>query len=219
MKAVTIDLRFANYILENSCKLSAKWRIKISKILGAFLLVLLCFSGSRWNVHTPMVGSLLFWSGCILMGIGVIGRMWCSIYIAGLKNKRLITQGPYSICRNPLYLFSSIGAAGIGLGTETFTIPLLIISAFAVYYPFVIKNEQKKLLQSFGTKYSQYIHSTPSFFPKISCLTEPENYEISPIRIKRDFFSVIWFIWFFGLIALLVKMHQADILPMIIKLY
>lgn len=219
MKPITINSQFTNHGCNDFCRFLAQWRINISKFFAVFLILLICFSGSRWSTHAPEMGSFLFLGGCLLMGVGVIGRMWCSVYIAGFKNKCLITRGPYSMCRNPLYLFSSIGAAGIGLGTETFSIPLLILSAFAMYYPFVIKNEQETLIRNFSSQYYRYSRHTPIFFPRFSLLTEPQNYEINPIKIKRDLLSVVWFIWIFGMVALMVKMHQTGILPTLIQLY
>jgi protein-S-isoprenylcysteine O-methyltransferase Ste14 len=40
-------------------------------------------------------------------------RLWCSLYISGYKNSQLITSGPYSLCRNPLYFFSFVGFAAL----------------------------------------------------------------------------------------------------------
>ena len=45
----------------------------------------------------------------------VAGRMWSILYVGSKKNSELVTSGPYSITRNPLYFFSTFGAVGIGL--------------------------------------------------------------------------------------------------------
>jgi len=47
--------------------------------------------------------------GFTLIVLSGVGRIWSSAYIAGLKSKRVISYGPYSIMRNPLYFFSSGG--------------------------------------------------------------------------------------------------------------
>lgn len=52
-------------------------------------------------------------SGVFLILIGILGRTWCSMYISGRKLVSLVTLGPYSISRNPLYVFSSIAAFGV----------------------------------------------------------------------------------------------------------
>ena len=56
--------------------------------------------------------------GYALIGVGAVGRMWCGVYIAGRKNKELCQDGPYSLCRNPLYVFSFIGTVGVALGAR-----------------------------------------------------------------------------------------------------
>ena len=43
--------------------------------------------------------------GIILIMVGIIGRTWCAMYIGGNKLNRLVTEGPYSLTRNPLYVF------------------------------------------------------------------------------------------------------------------
>ena len=52
-----------------------------------------------------MITLTLFAIGIALVGISSLGRMWCSLYIAGDKDESLMTQSPYSACRNPLYFF------------------------------------------------------------------------------------------------------------------
>ena len=50
---------------------------------------------------------------------------WSSLYIAGRKGRELVTVGPYSTCRNPLYFFSIVGAAGMGAQSGSLTLGLI----------------------------------------------------------------------------------------------
>jgi len=205
--------------LENSDNFIAKWRTIISKFFGVMVLVLIFISKSGWSELSPLFGKVLFFTGCVLSGVGALGRLWCSTYIAGYKNDKLITQGPYSICRNPLYLFSAFGALGVALATETIFIPVLITAAFAIYYPYVIKNEEKTLVAQHSETYGDYIQSTPVFFPEFSLFTEPLEYVIKPSVMRRHFLDAIWFIWIFGIVAVIMDLHGAGILPSMISLY
>jgi protein-S-isoprenylcysteine O-methyltransferase Ste14 len=97
-------------------------RIAVSRIFaGAFFFLLACTDSAQ---EDSIVSAILFLLGLVLVGIATVGRLWCALYIAGYKDSDLITSGPYSITRNPLYFFSFVGFAGIGLATETFTFPL-----------------------------------------------------------------------------------------------
>ena len=46
--------------------------------------------------------------GFVLVTLGGFGRLWASLYVEGFKTKTLITEGPYSMVRNPLYFFTII---------------------------------------------------------------------------------------------------------------
>jgi hypothetical protein len=148
-----------------------------------------------------------------------MGRLWCSVYIAGYKTDKLITQGPYSMCRNPLYFFSLLGALGVGFATGTFLFPLLILIAFGWYYPFVIKSEEAGLMKMHKSEFEIYVKKVPRFFPKISLLQEPDEYIVKPIVFKEHIFSALWFVWFPGIIAFIKGLHDIKILPMIFKIY
>lgn len=52
-------------------------------------------------------------AGLVLRFTAILGWLWNILYIGYQKNSRLITDGPHSISRNPLYLFSLIGVTGI----------------------------------------------------------------------------------------------------------
>lgn len=102
--------------------LNERFRTLISLIFGLAIGCSLLFGESRWET-SPLIEESLMLLACFMAGIGAFGRIWCSLYIAGYKNNVLVTDGPYSMCRNPLYFFSFVGGIGVSCATETFTIP------------------------------------------------------------------------------------------------
>lgn len=196
-----------------------KSRILISQIFVGLVMIVLLISSTAWDVKYPLYATLFFVIGIILVGIASLGRLWCSLYIAGYKTGTLVTAGPYSMCRNPLYFFSLIGMVGVGLATETLLIPLTILIAFAIYYPGVIKDEEAELKKRHGEQFEIYRSKTPSFFPKISALTEPQEYVVKPIIFKRHIFSALWFIWLVGVAELIEDLHELEILPTLFRIF
>ena len=196
-----------------------KLRIHISQIFAVLLVVLIFLSRSLWEDKAPLVTTVLFLLGAVLVGIASLGRLWCSVYIAGYKTDHLVTQGPYSMCRNPLYFFSLIGALGVGFASESILIPLLILIGFVTYYPLVIKREEAKLAKLHKNEFESYFKKVPGFFPKISYLTEPEEYIVKPVVFKRHMFSALWFIWFMGILEIIEELHELKVLPTIFNIY
>jgi len=198
---------------------SEKYRIFLSRIAAAVSLFFLCSTQSYWNTENETIAFSLFFIGTILVAVASLGRMWCSLYIAGYKDDRLVTEGPYSICRNPLYLFSMIGVVGIGCSTETITFPIVFTILFALYYPFVIKSEEKRLRQLFGAEFREYKKRVPAFFPKISTFVEPENYRVKPAVYRKHIFSALWFIWIIGILEVIEGMREIGLFKSLWSLY
>jgi protein-S-isoprenylcysteine O-methyltransferase Ste14 len=196
-----------------------KLRMPASWVFVALLVALIVLSKSRWDSLSPLVGSLMFCLGVFLAGVGSLGRMWCSLYIGGRKTKSLVTMGPYSICRNPLYFFSLTGLMGVGFASETLLIPAVLAVAFAAYYPFVIKAEEAHLLAAHGEQFEQYRRVVPTFFPRLSLLKEPQEYVVNPILFRRHLFSALWFVWLIGLLELVETLHAEGVLPVLLRVY
>ena len=194
-----------------------KQRILGSRLFGLAIVALLFISKSHWE--DGLWGPTFFLAGAVLIGIAVTGRLWCSLYISGYKSGTLIMTGPYSMSRNPLYFFSFLGAIGIGLATETLTIPACIAVVFAMYYPLVIKSEEKKLAGIHKEAFSDYCKSTPSFFPSFKLLAEPEEYTVKPKIFRRTLLEVWWFVVLLGVIEFKEALQQANLLPTILNLY
>jgi protein-S-isoprenylcysteine O-methyltransferase Ste14 len=195
-----------------------KLRILLTRILSGILTIIVLISNTYWE-NIGIISTILFLIGVLLVGIGSIGRIWCSLYISGYKSKTLVTEGPYSISRNPLYFFSMLGSLGVGLTTEILIIPAVLMFSFAIYYPLVIKREERNLSKLFGQKYQEYHDRTPVFIPKISLLSEPAEYVVKPVIFRKHIFDTLIFIWLIGIIKLIEGLHELNILPSFFTLY
>jgi len=190
-----------------------KLRLPVSRIASALAVFFLLFSTNRWETGGEGIATGLFTLGMFLVAIGSLGRMWCSLYIAGYKDQVLITQGPYSMTRNPLYFFSAFGALGVGFCTETFTFPVLLLTVMILYYPLVVRKEERRLRERFGREFDDYAHRVPVFFPDFSLFSEPDTCVVKPVVYRRHMFSALWFVWIVGLIEFAEGLKELGWMP------
>jgi protein-S-isoprenylcysteine O-methyltransferase Ste14 len=195
-----------------------KYRIKITQFLGTILFLLILFSHKNLE-DIPAIADIIFICGITLVGIGTIGRIWCALYISGYKDRILIQSGPYSICRHPLYFFSLLGGLGIGLATKTFTIPVIILLGFILFYPLLMDHEEKSLNKIFGKEFQSYFQRTPKFFPKFSLFNTPEECNVGIKVFTRALIRSFFFIWMIGLLELIGGFQQSGIVPTLFSLY
>lgn len=192
----------------------AKTRVIVSRVFGLVVLLLLLFTGHSFS-QGGKIDILFEISGLFLLSICSFGRLWSLMYISGNKRRELVTEGPYSMVRHPLYLFSLIGAVGIGLASENLLVLALIIIFYLFYYPFTILAEEIKLTKKFGNSYLEYMKKTPQFLPKFSLYKEPEQFSVKTTAFVRNFFDGMWFIWIFMLMHFIEMLQDAGILPVI----
>jgi protein-S-isoprenylcysteine O-methyltransferase Ste14 len=197
--------------------LCERLRISITWIYTLCIAVLAIFGESRYQ--TSLLGKVLFTLGGSLAAVGAFGRLWCSLYISGYKNNTLISEGPYSLCRNPLYFFSFIGALGIGFSTGNFTVPVLIFAGFAIYYPMVVSGEEARLTVLHGERFQSYRQSTPAFFPRFAAFRESGEYVVRPKIFRKDICDAIWFIWAVCILQLIAALRALTYIPTLFNLY
>ncbi|MEC8887043.1 MAG: isoprenylcysteine carboxylmethyltransferase family protein [Pseudomonadota bacterium] len=192
---------------------TSKTRTLGSRIIGLILIIILSTTASKWHNSSLLVEHLLWFTGWFLVGLGVMGRIWCSLYISGFKDSKLVTYGPYSICRNPLYVFSYLGALGVMFLTETLFLPIAFTIIFIIYYHFVINQEEKFLTRAFPEQYAKYCETTPRFWPSFRNYYEPERYEVSPKHCRKFLAQVIWFVWLAACVQLFEELRMTGVLP------
>jgi protein-S-isoprenylcysteine O-methyltransferase Ste14 len=141
---------------------------KIAIILLPWLLISFVMSTHYRKVFsfTHEKSSLLFISGVVILLIGLIFYgSTVRLLLIGLKETRLVTNGAFSLCQNPLY--SSIILFIIPALSLIVNSWLVLTSSIIGYLLFKIniKKEYNELEKFFGEEYINYKNETPEFFP------------------------------------------------------
>ncbi len=187
-------------------------RIILTRIIIATLVLYVLFN------HPPEYFPRFILEMCEMIGLvflvaATLGRIWCLIFVGGKKNDVLMTFGPYSVVRNPLYVFSFIGAVGLGLTVENPLLALLLAVLFMAYYQYVVKKEERRLSTLFGPEYSEYLARTPRWFPNFSLYSEPETISVNTVYIRKGILGSMWFIWAYLLWELLELITSSGFWP------
>lgn len=123
-------------------------------------------------------GTETFGLACLV--VCIVGRAWCSLYIGGRKKVEIVSTGPYSISRNPLYIFSFIGAFGVGAQTGSVTLAIVFTLMTLLIFHFTVQKEESWLTAEFGDAYRDYRARTPRYGPDFSKWRDNEVLEIRP---------------------------------------
>jgi protein-S-isoprenylcysteine O-methyltransferase Ste14 len=113
---------------------------------------------------TIVVGALSVW----LCGAAVrtLGKQW-TYRARVVEGHELITQGAYSLVRNPIYLgmFGMFISTGLAVGRWPVVIGSAIV--FVVGIEIRIRTEEKLLREAFGPKFEEYATKVPALVPKL----------------------------------------------------
>ncbi len=132
--------------------------------------------------------------GIFLILIAIMGRTWCSMYISGRKLVSLVTRGPYSISRNPLYVFSSIAAFGVGAQLGSIVFAAICAAACLAIFRLVVTHEEQALTQLFPAEFPAYEARVPRFLPDPSLWQDAETLVVRPDRVQRTFWDATLFL-------------------------
>jgi protein-S-isoprenylcysteine O-methyltransferase Ste14 len=140
---------------------AARWRaffVRRRTFLGlvvAFILVLVA-------EPTPV----LLYTGAGIMAAAHMLRFVCSGYID--KDARLITAGPFSYCRNPLYIGNAMVVIAFALMSgQIVALPVMLLLWLVTHAP-TVACEEGLLRDKFGEKFEEYTRSVPRWVPRMS---------------------------------------------------
>lgn len=186
-------------------------------VMGILVFGILLFGQSMFPPETP-VHEALEMIGIVLIVVGIAGRLWSTLYIGGRKSKSVVTDGPYSITRNPLYLFSSIAAAGVGAQMGSVTAALGIGLLCAAAFHVVALREERFLTENLGAEYSAYVRRVPRFFPDLSLYREGEAFGFRPASLLVTLLDGLVFLLALPAFELIDAAQQSGTLPVLFHL-
>lgn len=193
-------------------------RRKATLRLGvAAAAAILLFCRSAWPPGGA-VHETIELAGILLISVAVLGRTWCTLYIGGRKARDLVETGPYSVTRNPLYLFSLIGIAGIGAQMGSILLgPVLAGLAAAVFVP-LIGEEQTLLAGRFGARYAAYRARVPRLWPRPSLWRDDETLKVSTRHLRQTLRDGLAFYLAIPAFAALEWLQEKAGLPVLLTL-
>lgn len=169
-----------------------KLRKPLSAVVAILLIGLLVFVQPRY-FGTPQM-EIVKLIGYLFVFAGALGRILCTLYIGGRKNRELCQSGIYSMCRNPLYFFSFLGLIGICLAAQNLTLMVAAGLLFLILYRAVIRSEETKLMGLFPQELPIYMQNVPRFWPRRIAIKDTQILQVNTKIFISSLSEVLWFL-------------------------
>jgi len=184
-----------------------KWLFKYRSYTPIPFLIVMAY------VAHPTVSSIVIGFCCVMAG--EFTRLWGVSY-AGSETRTtgdvgasyLVTKGPFSYVRNPLYLGNMLIYFGFGLMAGSQILALIGLIYFLFQYSLIVSLEEESLFGKFPEEYIRYFKAVPRFLPsykkyagpmhpqpEIDCKNglKSERRTLQAIGIVTLFLLTIWY--------------------------
>jgi len=151
----------------------------------------------------PGLGYLLGIAGFACVTLACLGRIWCSLFIAGHKDETLVTSGPFAYCRHPLYSFSILGALGMGFASKSLLLGAAVVLLVAGLVTYAASCEEQFLEDAFPEEFKAYVAATPNmWWPALRKKPLPVQLDVRPTVFWKSFLDAGSFFLLWLLVAL-----------------
>lgn len=148
--------------------------------------------------------------------VGASFRLWATLYVAGRKNHQLVIEGPYSVCRNPLYFGSFAMALSLPLLMHSAVLAAGLMGITAFYLMGTIPAEERFLRRRHGERFDAYAQTVPMIIPRWSLLRTPATVPFDVRGLVRECRRMAKWIWLPFVAELLAELRIAPWWPHLI---
>jgi protein-S-isoprenylcysteine O-methyltransferase Ste14 len=146
--------------------------------------------------------------GFVCVVLACLGRIWCSAYIAGHKDEKLVIAGPYARCRHPLYGCSLLGALGLGLTTRSALLCAVVVVLIAALVIYAAACEEQFLEAQFPEEFKAYVAAVPNkWWPGAAQKVLPERLDVRPTIYWKAFVDAGSFFLLYVLVGTATEMR------------
>ncbi|WP_395945023.1 methyltransferase family protein [Brevundimonas sp.] len=194
-------------------------QLRRKAVLGGVILAFLAAAA----VVRPVSEGTVFETALVMAGVAaifaaIIGRAWCSLYIGGRKTHEIVDRGPYSVSRNPLYVFSFLAAFGVGAQTGSLVLTAAVLGLTVLILWRTVLREEAWLGAAFGEDYDHYRRRTPRFWPRGSAWRDEAALQVDPARFVRTVMDGAVLLLAPPIIDALATARALDLIPTLITL-
>jgi protein-S-isoprenylcysteine O-methyltransferase Ste14 len=185
-------------------------RINILRLAFLVTLPMIFLTRSAWPEG---VFEILEVVGLAAIIAAVLGRFWSILYIGGHKNNRVMQDGPYSVMRHPLYFFSTLGVAGLGMMLGSLILTLILTALTFAILSVTAKKEEAYLRGMFGADYDAYAARVPMILPRPSLFRTETSLTVSVPHLRQNLMDALVFLAFIPLAELMEYLKDLHALP------
>lgn len=180
-------------------------------LLGAAAVCAPRAAGTPWAT-TARIAALL------PVAFACLGRIWCSVFIAGRKDAGIVTEGPYAVSRHPLYALSFVGGVGIALATGSITLVALTAVVLAALFAGAARREERRLGVDHPEAWARYEATTPRWWPEFARWSMPATTVVHPAILWKAFVDAGSFFLLYVLMLAAIALREAGVLPTLARL-
>ncbi|HLC16598.1 MAG TPA: isoprenylcysteine carboxylmethyltransferase family protein [Thermodesulfovibrionia bacterium] len=133
-----------------------------------------------YQIKMPVLAASIGW---FLIVVGLLLFIYTALFIKPLVligipevyrniKTRLVTTGPFSVTRNPVYFLHLIILTGIFLTTGVIATLIIAVLDLLTAYFLIIPFEERELFERFGIEYVEYQNRIPRFWPRMTLFNQ-----------------------------------------------
>jgi len=157
--------------------INGPWRWIFTRLAIIIIMIVILENGfaqrfTQYHLSTVTHPALPF-IGTFLCIIGIAGAIWARVYLGrnwGMpqsikENPELVTAGPYTYVRHPIYTGVLLAMLGSALTSDPVWLILTVV--FGIYFIYSAFQEEKLMLKTFPDSYPGYKKRTKMLIPFI----------------------------------------------------
>jgi len=149
-----------------------------------------------WLAADSAGGLALTGLGMTFVVAGIAVRLWALASIGLRKTKQLVTTGPYSLTRNPLYLGTLLIVLGFLALWQSPVLAALVVPPILLYPFGVVPAEERVLRGEFGAEFDAYCVRTPRWWPRLRGYVAERQLATGTPGFRREAQCGVWWMFF-----------------------